>query len=194
MAQRYLRVVSCQQFNSDPTIDCLLLTTSVGGLGLNLTGADTVIFLEHDFNPQRDLQAMDRAHRIGQQASVVNVYRIICKSTLEERIMGLQRFKLHIANSVVNAENASMKSMDTSQVLERFESSIHPRQAATLPLSSAPTATADDAVRLAINAASGTSALGVMGGVSRVDDGITDADDADHADSLSAFLGSYQRR
>ena len=45
-----------QQFNSDPTIKALLLTTHVGGLGLNLTSADTVIFLEHDWNPMRDLQ------------------------------------------------------------------------------------------------------------------------------------------
>lgn len=54
------------RFNNDPSIDVLLLTTHVGGLGLNLTGADTVVFVEHDWNPMRDLQAMDRAHRIGQ--------------------------------------------------------------------------------------------------------------------------------
>jgi TATA-binding protein-associated factor len=58
-----------QTFNSDPSIDCLLLTTHVGGLGLTLTGADTVIFVEHDWNPMKDLQAMDRAHRIGQRGS-----------------------------------------------------------------------------------------------------------------------------
>lgn len=74
------------KFNSDPSIDVLLLTTSVGGLGLNLTGADTVIFVEHDWNPQKDLQAMDRAHRIGQK-KVVNVYRLITRGTLEEKIM-----------------------------------------------------------------------------------------------------------
>jgi TATA-binding protein-associated factor len=74
------------KFNSDPSIDCLLLTTSVGGLGLNLTGADTVIFVEHDWNPQKDLQAMDRAHRIGQK-KVVNVYRLITRGTLEEKIL-----------------------------------------------------------------------------------------------------------
>lgn len=51
-----------QRFNSDPSIDVLLLTTHVGGLGLNLTGADTVIFMEHDWNPMKDLQAMDRTH------------------------------------------------------------------------------------------------------------------------------------
>jgi len=64
----------------------LLLTTSVGGLGLNLTGADTVIFVEHDWNPQKDIQAMDRAHRIGQK-KVVNVYRIVTRGTLEEKIL-----------------------------------------------------------------------------------------------------------
>lgn len=74
------------KFNRDPSYDCLLLTTSVGGLGLNLTGADTVIFVEHDWNPQRDLQAMDRAHRIGQK-KVVNVYRLITRGTLEEKIL-----------------------------------------------------------------------------------------------------------
>lgn len=76
-----------QTFNADPSIDILLLTTQVGGLGLNLTGADTVIFVEHDWNPMRDLQAMDRAHRLGQK-KVVNVYRLITKNTLEEKIMG----------------------------------------------------------------------------------------------------------
>lgn len=76
-----------QTFNADPSIDCLLLTTHVGGLGLNLTGADTVIFIEHDWNPMKDLQAMDRAHRLGQK-KVVNVYRLIMRGTLEEKIMG----------------------------------------------------------------------------------------------------------
>lgn len=74
------------KFNTDPSYDVLLLTTSVGGLGLNLTGADTVIFVEHDWNPQKDLQAMDRAHRIGQK-KVVNVYRLITRGTLEEKIL-----------------------------------------------------------------------------------------------------------
>ena len=164
----------------------LLLTTHVGGLGLNLTSADTVVFLEHDWNPMKDLQArrqpslalgaprrgprfmrrgpcqesllvamragafvgsearrnaepragsqtqagpraypralrglppnkqnpqtaptnatrqaMDRAHRLGQRRTV-SVYRLITKGTLEERIMGLQRFKMDVAAAVVN--------------------------------------------------------------------------------------------
>ncbi|XP_017290585.1 TATA-binding protein-associated factor 172 isoform X3 [Kryptolebias marmoratus] len=107
------------RFNNDPSIDVLLLTTHVGGLGLNLTGADTVVFVEHDWNPMRDLQAMDRAHRIGQKR-VVNVYRLITQGTLEEKIMGLQKFKMSIANTVINQENTSLQSMGTDQLLNLF--------------------------------------------------------------------------
>ncbi|THH06208.1 hypothetical protein EW145_g4240 [Phellinidium pouzarii] len=118
-----------QTFNSDPSIDCLLLTTRVGGLGLTLTGADTVIFVEHDWNPMKDLQAMDRAHRIGQK-KVVNVYRLITKGTLEEKIMGLQRFKLNIANSVVTQQNSGLESMDTERVLDLFKRTTEEEDAA----------------------------------------------------------------
>ena len=107
------------KFNSDPSYDVLLLTTSVGGLGLNLTGADTVIFVEHDWNPQRDMQAMDRAHRIGQK-KVVNVYRLITRGTLEEKILNLQRFKIDVASTVVNQQNAGLSTMDTDQILDLF--------------------------------------------------------------------------
>ncbi|MCJ1359790.1 MAG: btaf1 RNA polymerase II, B-TFIID transcription factor-associated, 170kDa [Icmadophila ericetorum] len=62
---------------------------------------------------------MDRAHRLGQKRTV-NVYRLLTRGTLEERIMGLQRFKLDIANAVVNADNASLSAMDTTQVLDLF--------------------------------------------------------------------------
>ncbi|RWS05521.1 TATA-binding protein-associated factor 172-like protein [Dinothrombium tinctorium] len=107
------------RFNNDPSIDVLLLTTQVGGLGLNLTGADTVIFVEHDWNPMKDLQAMDRAHRIGQK-KVVNVYRLITTGTLEEKIMGLQKFKLTIANTVISHDNSCLSTMRTDQLLDLF--------------------------------------------------------------------------
>lgn len=87
---------------------------------MNLTGADTVIFVEHDWNPMKDLQAMDRAHRIGQR-KVVNVYRLITHNSLEEKIMGLQKFKLLTAKTVVSDENASMETMATDQLLDLFE-------------------------------------------------------------------------
>ncbi|PRP74806.1 putative TBP associated factor (Mot1) [Planoprotostelium fungivorum] len=104
-------------FNRDSSIDLFLLTTHVGGLGLNLTGADVVIFVEHDWNPMKDMQAMDRAHRIGAKRTV-NVYRIITRDTMEEKIMSLQRFKTAVAEAVVNAENASTDTMKTSDVLD----------------------------------------------------------------------------
>ncbi|TYJ54026.1 hypothetical protein B9479_005360 [Cryptococcus floricola] len=119
-----------QTFNADPRIDVLLLTTSVGGLGLNLTGADTVIFVDHDWNPMKDLQAMDRAHRLGQR-KVVNVYRLITRGTLEEKIMGLQRFKLNIASSVVTQQNAGLGSMNTGEVLDLFSVSAEGQPAKT---------------------------------------------------------------
>ncbi|KAF4522501.1 hypothetical protein B566_EDAN002586 [Ephemera danica] len=87
------------RFNSDPSIDVLLLTTQVGGLGLNLTGADTVIFVEHDWNPMKDLQAMDRAHRIGQKKV---------------------KFKLLTANTVISSENNSLESMGSVELLDLF--------------------------------------------------------------------------
>ena len=79
------RIQIVNQFNNDTSVSVLILTTSVGGLGLTLTGADVVIFVEHDWNPMKDLQAMDRAHRMGQKR-VVNVYRLITRNTLEEKI------------------------------------------------------------------------------------------------------------
>ena len=113
------RFAVARRFDADPSIEVLLLTTHVGGLGLNLTAADVVVFLEHDWNPQRDLQAMDRAHRLGQTRSVA-VYRLLTRHTLEARIMSLQRFKLDLANAVVTADNASMASMDTGTMLDLF--------------------------------------------------------------------------
>ena len=63
-----------------------LLSTRAGGLGINLTAADTVIFYDNDWNPTMDSQAMDRAHRLGQQRPVA-VYRLVCAATVEERIL-----------------------------------------------------------------------------------------------------------
>lgn len=110
---------ACHPAVFHPAVQVLLLTTHVGGLGLNLTSADTVVFLEHDWNPMKDLQAMDRAHRIG-QTRTVNVYRLLMQDTLEQRVMSLQQFKLDVANAVVNSDNVSMASMDTGQLLDLF--------------------------------------------------------------------------
>jgi TATA-binding protein-associated factor len=62
---------------------------------------------------------MDRAHRIGQK-KVVNVYRLITRGTLEEKILNLQRFKIDVASTVVNQQNAGLSTMDTDQILDLF--------------------------------------------------------------------------
>ncbi|KAF1346725.1 SNF2 family DNA-dependent ATPase domain-containing protein [Delphinella strobiligena] len=72
-------------FQSSPDIFVFLLSTRAGGLGINLTSADTVIFYDSDWNPTIDSQAMDRAHRLGQTRQVT-VYRLITRGTIEERI------------------------------------------------------------------------------------------------------------
>ena len=105
------------QFNRSPAIDMLILTKRVGGQGLNLTGADVVIFLEHDWNPMVDLQAMDRAHRLGQRKTV-HVYRILSQGTLEGKLMNAQRYKLRVAHTVIDDENASLEKMRTETLLE----------------------------------------------------------------------------
>lgn len=77
-----------------------LLSTRAGGLGINLVSADTVVIFDSDFNPQVDLQAMDRAHRIGQK-NEVRVYRFISESTIEEKIVERQKIKMKWDNLVI---------------------------------------------------------------------------------------------
>ena len=81
---------------SSPDIFVFLLSTRAGGLGINLTAADTVVFYDHDWNPSNDAQAMDRAHRLGQTRQVT-VYRLITKGTIDERIVQLARVKKDVS-------------------------------------------------------------------------------------------------
>ena len=92
------------EFQSNPSVFIFLLSTRAGGLGINLTAADTVIFYDSDWNPTVDQQAMDRAHRLG-QTKQVTVYRLITRGTVEERILirAKQKGEIHklvVANSV----------------------------------------------------------------------------------------------
>ncbi|PGH17583.1 hypothetical protein AJ80_04761 [Polytolypa hystricis UAMH7299] len=73
-------------FNSNPSYKIFLLSTRAGGQGINLTAADTVILFDSDWNPQQDLQAQDRAHRIGQTKPVI-VYRLATKGTVEQTLL-----------------------------------------------------------------------------------------------------------
>lgn len=87
------RKIAIEHFNAPGSEDyCFLLSTRAGGLGINLMTADTVILFDSDWNPQADLQAMARAHRIGQQKPV-SVYRLVSKDTIEEEILERARNK-----------------------------------------------------------------------------------------------------
>ncbi|GFO00974.1 DNA excision repair protein ercc-6-like [Plakobranchus ocellatus] len=88
------------QYNKDPSIYLFLLTTRVGGLGVNLTGADRVIIFDPDWNPSTDTQARERAWRIGQQRQVT-IYRLLTSGTIEEKIYHRQIFKQFLTNRIL---------------------------------------------------------------------------------------------
>ncbi|EMC97393.1 hypothetical protein BAUCODRAFT_68199 [Baudoinia panamericana UAMH 10762] len=93
--------------NSD--IFCFLLSTRAGGLGLNLQTADTVIIFDSDWNPHQDLQAQDRAHRIGQK-NEVRILRLITTGSVEEKILERAQFKLDMDGKVIQAGKFDNKS------------------------------------------------------------------------------------
>lgn len=93
-------------FQSSPDIFVFLLSTRAGGLGINLTSADTVIFYDSDWNPTIDSQAMDRAHRLGQTRQVT-VYRLITRGTIEERIRKRALQKEEVQRVVISGGTAA---------------------------------------------------------------------------------------
>lgn len=97
------RRMAIDHFNAEGSDDfCFLLSTRAGGLGINLMTADTVIIYDSDWNPQADLQAMARAHRIGQKRPV-NVYRLVAKQTIEEEVIKRARNKLFLEYLTIQA-------------------------------------------------------------------------------------------
>lgn len=96
------RNLAVKNFNENDSTFIFLLSTRAGGLGLNLTVADTVIFYDSDWNPQMDLQAQDRAHRIGQKNKVL-VIRLITVNSIEEKILERANFKLDLDTKIIEA-------------------------------------------------------------------------------------------
>ncbi|XP_055336791.1 chromatin-remodeling complex ATPase chain Iswi-like [Paramacrobiotus metropolitanus] len=96
-----LRESQIEEYNAPDSVKFIfLLSTRAGGLGINLATADVVLMYDSDWNPQVDLQAMDRAHRIGQK-KVVRVFRFITENTVEERIVERADKKLHLDRIVI---------------------------------------------------------------------------------------------
>jgi DNA excision repair protein ERCC-6 len=88
------------KFNKNPDLHVFLLTTKVGGLGVNLTGADRVIIYDPDWNPSTDIQARERAWRLGQKREV-EIYRLMTAGTIEEKIYHRQIFKQFLTNKIL---------------------------------------------------------------------------------------------
>lgn len=102
-------------WQNDDTFFVFLLSTRAGGLGINLTAADTVIFYDSDWNPTVDQQAMDRAHRLG-QTKQVTVYRLVTRGTIEERILLRARQKGEIQRVVIAGGDFKSSSGDRSDM------------------------------------------------------------------------------
>ncbi|KAG1675838.1 Lymphoid-specific helicase [Nymphon striatum] len=120
-----------QAFNTDPDVFIFLLSTRAGGLGINLTAADTVIIYDSDWNPQCDLQAQDRCHRIGQHRPVV-VYRLVTAGTIDEEIVQRAASKRKLEKMIIHkgkfkSGRASIESslsarMNSNELLEILKS------------------------------------------------------------------------
>ncbi|XP_024037948.1 protein CHROMATIN REMODELING 19 isoform X3 [Citrus clementina] len=102
-------------FNNDTSIFACLLSTRAGGQGLNLTGADTVVIHDMDFNPQIDRQAEDRCHRIG-QTRPVTIYRLVTKGTVDENVYEIAKRKLILDAAVLESGVEVDNEGDTSDM------------------------------------------------------------------------------
>jgi superfamily II DNA or RNA helicase len=108
----------CTRFQTDPACDVMLVSLKAGGVGLNLTAAEYVFLLDPWWNPAAEAQAIDRAHRIGQDKAVF-AYRLIAKDTVEERIAELQQMKRALAESVIRGDGAPLRDLSVDD-LERL--------------------------------------------------------------------------
>uniref|UniRef100_A0A673IUU9 Proliferation-associated SNF2-like protein n=1 Tax=Sinocyclocheilus rhinocerous TaxID=307959 RepID=A0A673IUU9_9TELE len=119
-----------KKFSSDPKVFLFLLSTRAGGLGINLTAADTVIIFDSDWNPQADLQAQDRCHRIGQTKPVM-VYRLITANTIDEKILERASAKRKLEKMVIHKNkfkgskaelNQTKSCVDVNELVELLKS------------------------------------------------------------------------
>ncbi|KAG1755152.1 SNF2 family N-terminal domain-containing protein, partial [Suillus paluster] len=129
-----------------------ILSTRAGGLGINLTAADTVIFYDHDWNPSNDAQAMDRAHRLGQTRQVT-VYRLITKGTIDERIIQLARVKKDVQDIVVGNKNFT----DVTKPSEIVQLLLNDDQLANLDSSNTSSSSSKKTGKRAVGASEGSS-------------------------------------
>src|SRR5260221_4755940 len=111
------RAAVVTRFQQTPTIPVFLISLKAGGVGLNLTAADTVIHFDPWWNPAVEDQATDRAHRIG-QTRVVTSYKLITKDTVEEKILRLQEKKRAAIDAAIDSEEPLMTGLTTEELEE----------------------------------------------------------------------------
>ncbi|HAB15830.1 MAG TPA: helicase, partial [Verrucomicrobiales bacterium] len=111
------RAAVVERFQRDVTIPAFLISLKAGGVGLNLTGADTVIHFDPWWNPAVEDQATDRAHRLG-QTRIVTSYKLIARGTVEEKILNLQRRKRELIAATLTSDEAFMGSLTWSEIEE----------------------------------------------------------------------------
>ena len=104
------RAERVERFQTDPAVGVFLISLKAGGLGLNLTAAEYVYLLDPWWNPAVEAQAIDRSHRIGQTQRVF-AYRLICRDTVEEKILELQQRKRDLADAILNADNRLIQNL-----------------------------------------------------------------------------------
>jgi SNF2 family DNA or RNA helicase len=110
------RQAQVETFQNNEDIKLFLISLKAGGLGLNLTAADYVFILDPWWNPAIEAQAVDRAHRIGQDRTVFT-YKFITKNSVEEKILALQRSKKQLADDLISSEDGFIKSLTRDDVL-----------------------------------------------------------------------------
>ena len=108
-----------ETFQNDPRVKVFVMSLKTGGVGLNLTAADTVFLLDPWWNTAAETQAVDRTHRIGQKNSVLT-YRLIARGTIEEKILELQKHKSHLVDQIISSDGAALKSLSESDIDQLF--------------------------------------------------------------------------
>ncbi|XP_058437081.1 lymphoid-specific helicase isoform X2 [Marmota monax] len=130
------REENMHSFNTDPDVFIFLVSTRAGGLGINLTAADTVIIYDSDWNPQSDLQAQDRCHRIGQTKPVV-VYRLVTANTIDQKIVERAAAKRKLEKLIIHKNhfkggqsglNQSKNFLDPKELKELLKSRDYERE------------------------------------------------------------------
>ncbi|MCC6972048.1 MAG: SWF/SNF helicase family protein, partial [Phycisphaerales bacterium] len=103
------------RFQGDDTCRVFLISLKAGGVGLNLTAADYVYIVDPWWNPAVEQQAIDRTHRIGQTKNIF-AYRMICKDTIEDKILQLQEKKRSLARDLIADDSTFVKSLSREDV------------------------------------------------------------------------------